>query len=167
MTATKTAPAAHPRRPPGPRRPRYRSDSLDFGAYPGAVPSARLHARAVLAEWGLSELSDDASSVVTELVENAVQATRRARLDAPVRLVLMAGPGTVLVIVRDAVAEPPVPRQPSGGLGRWTEGDDEADPDQHGNGLIIVAALSSSWDWKPCPDGGKVVRALLRGAHGA
>jgi anti-sigma regulatory factor (Ser/Thr protein kinase) len=158
--------AARPR--PRDRQPRHgdRSDSLEFGAYPGAVPSARLHARAVLAEWGLAELSGDTESVITELVENAVQATSRAGLAAPVRLTLIAGLRTVLAVVRDAVADPPAPRHHADGLGPWA-GDDEADPDQHGNGLIIVTALSSRWDWKPTPDGGKAVRALIRGQRRA
>jgi len=29
-------------------------DFIEFGALPGAVPCARLHARLLLAEWGLS-----------------------------------------------------------------------------------------------------------------
>lgn len=151
----------------------YRSDSLAFEACPDAVPSARRHTRDVLRAWGLAELSGDAQSVVTELVENAIQATGRKGIDAPVRLTLIAGLRTVLVAVRDAIPDPPVPRQPAvgiDGLATWTGADalapwadDEADPDQHGRGLIIVAALSACWGWKPCPDGGKVVRALIRG----
>lgn len=143
---------------------RSRSSALEFGAYPGAVPSARLHTRAVLDEWGLAGLSDDTEAVVTELTENAVQATIRAALDAPVRLTLIAGPRSILIAVRDSVTEPPAPRQPLASpdaLAPWT-GDDDADPDQHGNGLLIVAALAAHWDWKRTPDGGKVVRAVIR-----
>lgn len=144
--------------------PRYHSDSLALGAHPEAVPSARRRTRLVLDEWGLGDLAADTAQVVTELVENAVQATSRAGLDAPVRLTLIAGLRTVLVVVRDAVADPPVPRQPLGDdPAPWTGDDADPDPDQHGNGLIIVAALSASWDWKPRADGGKVVRALMRG----
>lgn len=152
--------------PPG-LSPRYRSDSLSFGPYPDAVPVVRRHARVALASWGLSELSEDASTVVTELAQNAVQATRRGGLHEPVRLTLVAGLRTVLIVVRDAVPDPPVTRAAvPGRLGAWTA-DDSIDPDQHGNGLILVAALSAKWDWKRCPDGGKVVRALLRGEHRA
>lgn len=53
--------------------PRCRTDSLEFGAYSGAVPSARLHCRAVLEEWGLAQLLDEAESVVAETMANAVQ----------------------------------------------------------------------------------------------
>lgn len=161
----------------------YRRSSLELGAYPSAVPCARHHAGGILREWGLAELSGDTGSVVTELVENAVQATNRKQLRAPVRLTLLAGLRTVLVVVWDAVPDPPRPRQPAADpLAAWTgdappvagpspadppawTGGDAGgdDPDTRGRGLIIVAALSACWDWKPCPDGGKVVRALIRG----
>lgn len=145
-------------------RPR-RCDTLEFGAYPSAVPSARLHVRAVLAEWKLDGLSDDAEVVATELTENAIQATRRAGLDTPVCLTLLAGPDTVLVTVRDAVDAPPVPRHTAGNmddLGSLASGDDDEDPDQHGRGLLIVSALSAWWDWKKTLGRGKVVRALIK-----
>ena len=145
------------------------SDSFDFGAYPGAVPSARLRTRALLREWGLAELSDETESVVTELVQNSVQATGRAGLDAPVRLTLIAGLRTVLIVVADAVPDPPVLRAPAGPADLAAQyGDDDTDPDLHGRGLLIVAALSAQWDWKPAPGGrGKVVRALIRGLRRA
>ena len=44
---------------------------LELGALAGAVPSARLHARLVLGDWGLAGLSDSAELVVSELVANA------------------------------------------------------------------------------------------------
>src|SRR6516162_10509968 len=48
---------------------------LELGAYPGAVPCARLHTRAVLWEWGLGP-GENAELVVSEIVTNAVQASR-------------------------------------------------------------------------------------------
>lgn len=130
--------------------PRLRSDCLEFGAFPGAVPSARLHVRDVLWEWGLGRLADSAESVVAELVANAVVATRAVGLDNPVRLTLLAGPASVLVIVWDAMTDPPI--RAEAGL------DDES-----GRGLVLVEAFSARWDWKPAPPerGGKVVRALI------
>lgn len=152
MTATMTA--RPPAAPPAVARPRQqasrpRSDSLELGALPGAVPSARLHTRAVLAEWGLEDLSDNAESVVAELVGNAVAAHQREHRDAPVRLTLLAGLRAVLIIVRDAGGSSPAPSTP---------GDDA----EHGRGLILVEAFSARWDWRPAPGGGKIVRALVR-----
>lgn len=129
-----------------------RSDSLEMGAHPSAVPSARVHVRAILSEWELTELSDDAESVVAELVVGAVEAHWRERLDAPVRLTLLAGLRTVLIVVRDASGCPPVP----GGFREENEA---------GRGLMIVDALSARRDWKAVPGGGKVVRVLMTGAR--
>ncbi len=49
---------------------------LELGALAGAVPSARLHVRLVLLEWGLAALSDDTELLVSELVTNGVRASR-------------------------------------------------------------------------------------------
>ena len=153
MTALMTRPAAHPAPagPPGRRQPRCRTDSLDLGPLPGSVPSARLHVRAILREWGLGHLADASESVASELIANGVQATRAAGLDTPVRLTLTADGASVLIVVWDAVPAPPVP----------------ADPDlesEHGRGLIIVEALAEWWDCRPVPaahGGGKLVRSFI------
>ena len=47
---------------------------LVFGALPGAVPCARLHARLVLFEWGQGGLADSVELVVSELMTNALRA---------------------------------------------------------------------------------------------
>ena len=128
-----------------PRRPR--SDSLEFGPLAGAVPSARLHARYVLMEWGLGAIAENAELVVSELVTNAVQATWHAGTCDPVRLSLLADDRSVLVVVSDAVPDPPRPRRAGPG-------------DEEGRGLTIVGKVSDWWDWKPAR-GGKLVRALV------
>jgi hypothetical protein len=51
---------------------------LELGALPGAVPCARLHARNVLAEWGLAVFSESTGLLVSELVTNAIQISRMA-----------------------------------------------------------------------------------------
>lgn len=137
---------------PGPARarPRYRSNCLEWAPLPGAVPSARRWTRAVVAEWDLDELCDDTEQVACELIANAVEAHQREHLAAPVRLTLLAGLRTVLVVVRDASTLPPSPAEPE-------------DWEESGRGLRIVAALSASWDVKRCRGGGKVVRAIIRG----
>src|SRR6516165_1551283 len=52
---------------------------LPLGALPGAVPCARLHTTAVLWEWGMNGLSQQAELAVSELVTNAVRASLEAR----------------------------------------------------------------------------------------
>ena len=99
---------------------------------------------------GTCRAADSAESVTAELVGNAVVAHQREQRDAPVKLTLLAGLRTILIIVRDTSSAPPVLAAPG------TEA-------EHGRGLILVEAFSASWDWKPVPGGGKVVRALVRG----
>jgi len=90
--------------------------------------------------------------VVSELVSNSALATRE--LDWPMRpppvlLWLLTDGRRVLVLVWDAVARPPSPR--------------EAGPDdESGRGLAIVAALSQDWGSYPAAGrGGKVTWALI------
>src|SRR5215471_11949075 len=47
---------------------------LELGAYPGAVPCARLHATAVMWEWGLS-IGESVELLVSEIVTNAIHAS--------------------------------------------------------------------------------------------
>lgn len=121
---------------------------LEFGPLPGAVPCARLHARHVTWEWGLAGLSEDTELLVSELVTNAVQASRSLRLTAPVRMWLLSDSARVLILVWDACGQPPVRME----AGQEAEG---------GRGLLLVEAISSQWDWYATQErGGKVVWAL-------
>src|SRR5277367_1265207 len=107
------------------------------------VPSARLHSRAILREWDLAGLADDAEVIVSELVTNAIRASGQ-----PVTLRLRAGRQTLLIEVHDAV--PGIP-EPAPHL-----------PDaESGHGLEIVAALSERWGYHHPPGGGKVVWAAM------
>ncbi len=84
---------------------------LEHGALPSAVPSARLHARLIVSEWGLGELAGTVELIVSELVTNAVQASqdlsgsrflgRRAPGPPPVRLWLQADGHRVVIQVWD------------------------------------------------------------------
>lgn len=130
------------------------SDSLEFGPYPEAVPAARMRTRAILAEWDLGELADDAAQVVSELMANAVETHQREHLDTPVRLTLLGGLRTVLIVVGDSSSRTPVPDNPDFDC-------------ESGRGLLIVGALAARWDIKPRAGGGKVVRAVLRGKRHA
>ena len=79
---------------------------LELGALPGAVPCARLHARQVVWEWGLAGLGDDVEILVSELVTNAVAASRSLDQVLPVRVWLLSDKAHVLVVVRDASPRP-------------------------------------------------------------
>lgn len=133
---------------------------LELGALDGAVPSARLHARHVVWEWGLAALADDTELVVSELVTNGVQASR-AMTHAAIRLWLASDRLRVLICVWDASPQPPV----------RMDADEDA---EHGRGLLLVEALSERWGWFPAePDGaspaghqGKFVWAVMPGGSG-
>lgn len=145
MTA---AVATSPARPAGPR---CRSDSIDLAAHPAVVAPARLRARLDLRDWQLESAADAVEQVVSEIVGNAVQATRGAGLDTGIRLTLTFDGGGILVAVWDAVPSPPAPASP------------EVDS-EHGRGLLIVAALAEWQDCLPVPPvhgGGKLVRARI------
>jgi anti-sigma regulatory factor (Ser/Thr protein kinase) len=123
-------------------------DFLELSALPGAVPSARLHARHIIWEWGLIALTDAVEHVVSELVTNAVTAARAMPQISPIRLWLLSDSWKVLVIAWDAS-----PRSPA-----LTEPGDLA---ESGRGLLLVQALSERWGSYPTPQqGGKVVWAL-------
>jgi anti-sigma regulatory factor (Ser/Thr protein kinase) len=140
----------------GPRWPH--SSSLTLGAFPEAVPCARLHTRQILSEWGLAEIAGDAERVVSELVTNSIEVTRARDLLTPVRFTLLTDRRKVLVVVWDGCPDPPV-------MGSVTmDCDDICALEECGRGLIIVDALATQWDWKLAPaeqGGGKVIRALL------
>jgi anti-sigma regulatory factor (Ser/Thr protein kinase) len=125
---------------------------LELGALDGAVPSARLHARHILREWGLSALADDAELVVSELVTNGVQASR-AMAHAAIRLWLASDQAQVAICVWDASPRPPVRM-------------DAAEEAENGRGLLLVEAVSAQWGWfpaKPAGDGhGKVVWSIVQ-----
>jgi len=123
---------------------------LELGALPSAVPCARYHARQVLWEWHLTAWAESAELLVSELLTNAITASRAARPDSPVRLWLLSDTVRILVLVQDDSPHPPVCAE----LKTSAEG---------GRGLLLVEAISSQWDWYvPEPDGvGKVIWAIM------
>jgi anti-sigma regulatory factor (Ser/Thr protein kinase) len=125
-------------------------DFLELGALPGAVPSARLHARQILWEWSLTPLTEPVDQVVSELVGNSVTAARAMPPAEAVRLWLLSDTRKVLVMVWDANPQPPVLIE----VGADAES---------GRGLLLVQAFSERWGTYPTPQmGGKVVWALIR-----
>ena len=134
---------------------------LALGAQAGAVPSARLHARLLVHEWGLNELAETVELIVSELVTNSVQASQGltdSRYNGrwrpgkpPVRLWLESDGICILVHVWDANDQLPEQQQP----------DLDA---EHGRGLFIVEAMSEDYGAYRLQSGnGKVVWALCAG----
>lgn len=122
---------------------------LELGALPGAVPCARLHARNVLWEWGLTHLSESVELLISELITNAIKASQSAERILPVCLSLLSDGQRVLIQVWDANPQPPV----------RVDANDDA---ESGRGLLLVETLSEQWDWYVPQDmGGKVVRSLV------
>jgi anti-sigma regulatory factor (Ser/Thr protein kinase) len=131
--------------------------SLPLGAFLTATPCARLHARAVLIEWGLRGLAERAELIVSELVTNAVRASvgpdgrpRYGEAGLPVVVLRLFTDGArVLIEVWDETPGAPVTEQ--------------ADPeDESGRGLTLIEAVSDRWTWATVPGwAGKVVSAEL------
>jgi anti-sigma regulatory factor (Ser/Thr protein kinase) len=123
-------------------------DSLELGALPTAVPCARLHARQMLWEWKLTILAENTELLVSELVTNAIAASRSLKLIFPVRLWLLSDRRQVLILVWDASPQPPVPV-------------DATEDAEHGRGLLLVQKISTQWGCYAARDtGGKVVWAI-------
>lgn len=121
---------------------------LSTPALPAAVTLARYHARMQLDDWGL--VAEAVELVVSEIVTNAVQASRRAMIGgSSVRLWLLSDHHRVLVQVWDPSWAVPLVQNPGpGALG--------------GRGLLLVSALSAAWGtFKPAACCGKVVWALV------
>jgi anti-sigma regulatory factor (Ser/Thr protein kinase) len=133
------------------------SSSLPLGAFRTATPCARLHARAVLTEWGLGGLAERAELIVSELVTNAVRAStgpdgrpRYGEAGLPVVVLQLFADGTrVLIEVWDESLSVLVRER--------------ADPgDEGGRGLMLIEAVSDRWSWTLVPGWtGKVVSAEL------
>jgi len=118
-----------------------RRSSLLLGALLSAVPCARLHARQVLWEWGLSGISEAAELLLSELMTNAVRAARSTINIMPVNVRLSANLARLLIEVWDGKIQPPIP----GVL----ENDAPALDAEGGRGLFLVETLSERWGWYP------------------
>jgi len=92
-----------------------------------APSQARAVVRDLLDQWGYRDLVDDAALVVSELVANAVE-----HAGATSVVLLNRGEGGVRIEVRDPGEGTPASQAPPGTAER-------------GRGLMIVAALASSW----------------------
>jgi anti-sigma regulatory factor (Ser/Thr protein kinase) len=124
---------------------------LELGAFPGAVPCARLHAKQVAWEWGLHRQAETIELLVSELTTNAVQAVAGAPPPTFIRLWLASDRVRALVEVWDVNPRPPTSKVPTG------DGVPALD-ETGGRGLFLVATLGHRWGWYPMRQwGGKVV----------
>ena len=126
--------------------------SVELDADETAPKAARSHLAHALKEWSLPEFSDVAFLIATELITNSVQEMGKVQWAAErpsVRLWLFGGPAVVALLIWDAIAKPPLPR-------------DAADDDESGRGLTIVGELSAEWGFcYPAGSGGKVTWAII------
>lgn len=106
---------------------------------------ARDAATEFLVSCGLGDLAEAAQQVVSELVTNAVLASRalideRRPIPPPVGFSISADVGRVLVEVWDCSDLPPAVKV----AGEFSE---------HGRGLLLVEAYADRWGWHPAPRG--------------
>jgi anti-sigma regulatory factor (Ser/Thr protein kinase) len=103
----------------------------------------------------MDELTEVTELLVSELITNAVLATRA--LDAPlpfsVRLWLHANRRRALITVWDADPQPPVLQE---NMDRYAE---------NGRGLMLVDNLSGHWGWYEPPVMGRQVRVVRDSAQ--
>jgi anti-sigma regulatory factor (Ser/Thr protein kinase) len=112
---------------------------------PYSVQMARFYIRAALAYHNLGDFTEDAETVTSELVTNAIK--HAGALTFGLEVMRLAGSGAVAVIVSDPSPLPPVRRDP-------------AEDTENGRGLNMVAALSARWGWRQ-ETPGKAVYAIL------
>jgi hypothetical protein len=129
-----------------------------FAALPEAAHDARTFTARTLTSWGLSDLAETATLLVSELITNAVQhaggvmnppADRTELLGqvAPVMLGLSRRTSLVLIEVWDRDQAPPLRRVADDAVG--------------GRGLELVDALSKEWGCDILTTGGKIVWSAL------
>ena len=150
--------AAPPSQPPAGSPARWRAGrpatrpptALPLPAHPSSAAASRRHVRRLLHEWQLAGCLDTALLLASELVANAVTATRAMPQAgfpaawAPIELSLRRTGTSLIIEVRDPNPDPPADQRP-GPL------------DEDGRGLLIVGVLSSRWGHYAADRGGKVV----------
>jgi hypothetical protein len=136
-------------RPPSPDSPVWlRRDRLDYTPVRSAAAAARHRTRAILGEWGLSALADDAEAIIGELVQNALRASERDTREwtgtkPGIRIwTLQDRPARVTFLMWDAFK----------GLPEW-DGNRPSDESEDGRGLLIVNCLSDMWGYFPAKTG--------------
>lgn len=126
----------------------HRTSFLEFAPLPGAIPCARMHAVAVLHEWGLRPLAEDVALIVSELITNAAEASAILPDRPPIILRLLASEKSLIIEAWDHSPADLRPRDPDPGA-------------ESGRGLTVVAALADRWGQERTGSRRKVVWAEL------
>jgi anti-sigma regulatory factor (Ser/Thr protein kinase) len=116
---------------------------------PYSARMARFYIRAVLNYHALCEYTEDAETVASELIANAI--THAGAPAVSLELTCLEGTRALAIVVTDPCPLPPVKRDPA------------ADT-EHGRGLHVVDALSARWGWQPRHPGKAVYAILTREA---
>jgi anti-sigma regulatory factor (Ser/Thr protein kinase) len=111
---------------------------------PYSVQMARFYVRAALRYHDLGDYAEDAETVTSEIITNAVEHAGAQTIG--LELTSLEG-RAVAIVVTDPSPLPPVER-------------DLAGDTERGRGLHIVAALSARWGWRP-QGAGKAVFAII------
>lgn len=122
--------------------------TLELAALPTAVACGRLHAKQLLWEWKLDQLADDAETLVSELLTNAVKASLGLKAASFVVLRLLANDQQLVIEVWDQNPHDPHLHR-------------AASDDEHGRGFVVIEALSSRWSYRRVSTNLKVVWAEL------
>jgi anti-sigma regulatory factor (Ser/Thr protein kinase) len=149
--AASLLPVRSQRARPGPAR---QDTSRMLGPRDTAPADARATLKLTLSIWGLTHVSPEAETVLTELLTNAITASRASAPEGtdprPVSFRLTADDHKLRIEVWDPDDTPPPPDASLPG-----------DEEENGRGLFIVAALSTQWGSRPGRNGGKVVWSAL------
>ncbi|WP_421110344.1 ATP-binding protein [Streptomyces sp. NEAU-S77] len=115
-----------------------------------SLESVRRFTRDVLRAWDLTDLTDDMTTVVSELVTNALRHALEGREQASGKawLGILRTGGALVCAVADPSPSPPLPQAP-GPLA------------EDGWGLRIVDALTSQWGYCETDSYGKAVWARI------
>jgi anti-sigma regulatory factor (Ser/Thr protein kinase) len=119
--------------------------SFTLPSTPYSVQIARFYVRAALKYHDLSDYTENATEITSELVTNAITHTGTDAIG--LALARLHDPEALAIVVTDTSPEPPVKCEAS-------------DAAESGRGLYLVEALSACWGWEP-RDPGKAVYAIL------
>lgn len=112
-----------------------------------SVRTARQFVTGKVTEWKVEPILDDALLVVSELAANAI-----THAESGCRIRLSLNPATLRIDVIDTGAGTPEPQPASA-------------TEEHGRGLLLVAALTTAWGLEIVPGEGKIVWAELARAR--